>query len=73
MKAKTNDQALKKLFKAVDGTIYSALLRERLLQIMDLTEESINEQPEKWANGFISPALYTELIDIVRENIGFEQ
>lgn len=70
-KPKTNDQAFKSLFKEVEGSVYGALLRERILKIMDMTEQSIQNEPEEWNGAFISPDLYTKLIEIVRKNIGF--
>lgn len=71
LKNKTNDQAFKSLFKEVEGSVYGALLRERILKVMDMTEQSIQNEPEEWRGAFISPDLYTKLIEIVRKNIGF--
>lgn len=71
LKPKTNDQAFKSLFKEVEGSVYGALLRERILKVMDMTEQSIQNEPEEWRGVFVSPELYTKLIEIVRKNIGF--
>mgnify|MGYP006280806009 CR=1 FL=1 len=69
---KTNDKALKYLIKSIYGTIYSALLRERILQIMEMTMQDIKNNPKDWENQFISPRLYEELNEIVQEELGFE-
>ena len=69
---KTNDKALKSLIKSIDGTIYTALLRERILQIMEMTMQDIKDNPEDWEKQWISPKLYEELNEIVQEELGFD-
>ena len=71
MKTKTNDQRFKELFKVVNGSIYSALLRERIVKVMDMTIKDIKENPEEWENAFVHPSMYEELNEIVQKYIGF--
>ena len=71
-KIKTNEKALKSLIKSIDGTIYSALLRERILQIMDITMKDIKDNPKEWEGLWISPMLYEELNKIVQKELGFD-
>ena len=70
--AKTNDKALKSLIKSIDGTIYTALLRERILRIMDITMYDIENNPKDWEGTWISPKLYEELNEIVQKELGFD-
>lgn len=71
---KTNEQALRSLIKRLDkeNSIYSAMLRERILHIMDLTKKSINENPQEWRNGLIGINFYNDLIRIVYEELGLD-
>jgi len=71
-KNKTNDQMFKSLFKDVEGTMYSALLRERIVMIMDMTITDIKNHPEAWDNPFVHPDMYKELAAIVERNLGFK-
>lgn len=70
----TNDQALKNLLKALnwENPIFFALLRERILTMANLTEQSIKEEPAKWHNGIVHPNMYIELNRIIREHLNFE-
>lgn len=70
-KIKTNEQAFKALFKDLD-THEVALLRERVLTIMQKTKEAIEANPEAWKNGFIHPELYLKLNEKVEKHIGFD-
>jgi len=74
MKIKTNEQMLKALIKDLDTShsIYAAILRERIIKMMELTLTSIETEPEKWNNSFIHPNMYKELNNIVQKHIGFE-
>jgi hypothetical protein len=62
----------KSLFKDIEGTIYSALLRERIVTMMEMTMNDIRENPEKWANSFVNPSMYQELDAIIEYNLGFK-
>lgn len=71
----TNDKALRKLIKEVNAShpLLSAVLRERILHIMDLTMQSIKQEPSKWENPLIHPNVYKILNDVVQETIGFDK
>jgi hypothetical protein len=71
----TNDKAIKALVKALDKQpvqLGFALLRERILKIMEITMESIEENPEAWQNPFIHPDMYKSLNEIVQEHLAFK-
>lgn len=70
-KNKTNDQMLLTLIKS-NTPMQNAMLRERIVAIMDLTIDSITNEPEKWNNGFMHPELYLELGRNVQNTIGFK-
>jgi hypothetical protein len=70
-KSKTNDQMLIELIKS-NSPMQNALLRERIVTIMNATVDSITNTPESWSNGIIHPGLYLELNDNVNEKIGFQ-
>lgn len=72
-KIPTNDSMLKAFVKDLDGTIYSALLRERIVHISCMTMQSIKENPESWNNGFIHPRLYEELDSLIQKHLGFDE
>jgi len=70
-KSKTNDQMLIELIKS-NSPMQNALLRERIVTIMNATVDSITNTPESWNKGIIHPGLYLELNDNVNEKIGFQ-
>jgi ferritin-like protein len=76
-KQKTNDKAMKALLKALDndytGALYYALLRERILKIMEITMDSIETEPEAWQNPFIHPDVYRSLNEIVQKHLSFNE
>ena len=59
-KQQTNESRLKKLI-AENPTILNALLVERILKIMEITEEDIKENPQDWERSLISPSLWHQL------------
>jgi hypothetical protein len=71
-KKKTNDQLIKSLFKELEGSIYSALLRERIVVIMDMTMNDIKDHPEAWDKAFIHSSMYEQLNDVVQKHLGFK-
>lgn len=73
LKPKTNDQAFKSLIKEIGGDVYGALLRERILKIMEITLEHIDENPEYWDNSFIHSSMYIRLNEIVQKHLGFQE
>lgn len=70
----TNDKAIKALVKALDkqNQLGFALLRERILKIMEITMESIEENPAAWQNPFVHPNMYRSLNEIVQEHLAFK-
>lgn len=71
-KRKTNEQLLRELLKDIDGTIYPALLRERIVTVMKMTIADIKKNPKAWEKQFISPSLFIELDKIVEKHLGFK-
>jgi hypothetical protein len=67
----TNEKALKSLIKEA-SPIQLALLRERILHIMDSTEQSIKKNPEDWANPFVDHNHYIELKNLVDKYLLFK-
>jgi hypothetical protein len=70
MKQKTNDQMLIELIKT-NSPILNAILRERIVVMMNATVKSMNEDPERWNQAIVHPGLYRELNDNVNKVIGF--
>jgi hypothetical protein len=66
MKKNTNESRLKKLI-ATNHTLLNALLVERIIKIMEMTEEDIKANPEDWERSFIHPNLWHELNNNVKE------
>jgi len=69
-KIKSNDEMLIELIKT-NAPILNAILRERIVMFMEMTKSSIEENPEKWENGFINSSLYIALCKNVDDKIGF--
>lgn len=65
-KQQTNESRLKKLI-AENPTILNALLLERILKIMEITEEDIKENPSDWEQSLIHPSLWHQLNDNVQK------
>jgi len=59
-KKPTNESRLKKLI-AENPPILNALLVERILKIMEITEEDIKENPQDWERSLIHPSLWHQL------------
>ena len=62
----TNEIRLKKLI-ATNPTILNALLVERILKIMEITENDIKENPQDWERSLIHPSLLHDLSSNVKE------
>lgn len=71
---RTNEKRLKALVKDLDKshTLFSALLRERIVKIMEITINSIETEPEKWNQGIVHPDMYKMLDTLVNKHLGFE-
>ena len=67
-KQPTNESRLKKLI-AENPTILNALLVERILKIMEITEEDIKENPQDWERSLIHPSLWHQLNENVQRNL----
>lgn len=67
-KKPTNESRLKKLI-AENPTILNALLLERILKIMEITEEDIKENPQDWERSLIHPSLWHQLNENVQRNL----
>ena len=66
----TNEKAFSKLLKEV-SPIQLAILRERVLKMMEITDQSIQDNPDAWENGFIDVSIYKSLSELVNKNLGF--
>ena len=71
-KLKTNITMVKDLLKELNG-FELALLRERVMTIMDITKQSIENNPSQWENSIVHPSLYMGLYDKVQKHIGFNE
>jgi hypothetical protein len=69
-KIKNNEEMLKDLIKT-NSPLLNAILRERIVMIMQITKNAIEENPEKWSNGFIDSSFYLDLCKNVDNTIGF--
>jgi hypothetical protein len=73
MKTKTNEKALADLMKELKGTIHSALIRERLLKISEMTRDwAEKEIAQESQHHFIAPELFIELCNKIDKNLKFE-
>jgi hypothetical protein len=72
-KSKTNDAANRALIREFDklNPVFHAILRERILHIAEMTEQSISENPEAWAGGLIHKNTYLSFCSIVKKHLGF--
>jgi hypothetical protein len=69
-KMATNETLIKDLLKELSG-IEIAILRERIVTIMDATKQSIENNPNEWEKYIISPTLYIGLQEKVNKFLGF--
>jgi len=65
MKNKTPEAKLKKLISE-NSHILNSLLIERILRIMQLTEQDIKDNPKDWDRSIIHPSLFHQLNDNVK-------
>lgn len=61
-KQQTNESRLKKLI-AENPPILNALLLERILKIVEITQEDMQENPEDWQRSIIHPSLWHQLFN----------
>lgn len=62
----TNEQKLKNLMTE-NGPTLNALLIERIVKIMEITEADIKEHPEDWERSIIHPNLWHQLNENVQK------
>ena len=65
-KKTTSEIKLKKLIETNDP-ILNALLVERIIRIMRITEEDIKKNTAEWERSIIHPTLYEELNKNIKE------
>lgn len=68
-KQKTNEQMLRALLSDLHP-IEAALLRERIVEVMQATAEAAQKTPESFGS-FIPPSYYVALNNKVQKHIGF--
>jgi hypothetical protein len=70
----TNDKAIKNLVKALDkeGPMFYALLKERILHIMNITMADMENNPDAWKNTFFHTDVYKRLDEIVYKHLAFK-
>lgn len=72
-KIKTNETMIKSLLNDL-SSIETAILRERIVKIMEITTKSIENEPEEWGkNPIIHPSLYLNIAKKVNEHLGFDK
>ena len=69
-KNKTNEELLRKLI-STNSPMENALLRERIIKVMEMTIEDMKENPDTWRKGFIAESLIVDLSNNVNKIIGF--
>ena len=69
-KNKTNEQLLRKLI-STNSPMENAILRERIIKVMEMTIEDMKENPDTWRKGFIAESLIVALSNNVNKIIGF--
>lgn len=62
----TNEKKLKNLISE-NGPTLNALLIERIVKIMEITEADIKEHPEDWERSIIHPNLWHQLNENVQK------
>jgi hypothetical protein len=69
-KNQTNEQLLRKLI-STNSPMQNALLRERIIKVMEITIEDMEKNPHTWRKGFIAESLIVELSNNVKKIIDF--
>lgn len=70
MKHQTNEQMIKALLKDLT-TMETAILRERIVKIFEMTEEAIKENPKSFDNFIIHHSIYNHVAEKVTKHMGF--
>ena len=72
MAKKTTPQTKLKKLILDNSEILNLLLIERILKIMELTEQDIKQNPSDWEKSFIHPNLFYQLNDNVKTILTLE-
>ena len=72
MSKKTTPQIKLKKLISENSQILNLLLIERILKIMQMTEEDIKENPNDWERSVIHPNLFYQLNDNVKNILTLE-
>jgi hypothetical protein len=67
-----NEIAFMNLLNSLD-VFELALLRERILKIIEITEEDMKQNPQVWENSFISKHIINSLIEKTNTHLGFDK
>ena len=67
--AQTNEQSFKSLIKDLHQ-VELAILRERILKIMDLTIEDIQRNPNDWEKQIVQPNVMINLNEKIQKHLG---
>lgn len=70
MKHQTNEQMIKALLKDLN-TMETAILRERIVKIFEMTEEAIKTNPESFRNPIVHYSIYNHVAEKVTKHMGF--
>lgn len=67
----TNKKAFQSLMKEI-SPLQLAILRERLILVMEMTRNGIEDNPQDWENQIIHPNEYLKLACLVDIHLGFD-
>jgi len=67
--AQTNEQSFKSLLKDLHQ-VELAILRERILKIMELTIEDIERNSTNWEKAIVQPNLFINLNEKIQKHLG---
>ena len=67
--AQTNEQSFKSLLKDLHQ-VELAILRERILKIMELTIEDIEINPTDWEKEIVQPNIFINLNEKIQKHLG---
>ena len=70
-KLQTNEQMLKAFINSLDA-IEIAILRERIIKIMEITKKDIQERPDAYHSPFTSPDMFLLVAEKAEKYMGFK-
>jgi len=65
----TNEQSFKSLLKDLHQ-VELAILRERILKVMELTMQDIEENPKDWEKQIVQPNIMVNLNQKIQKHLG---